>query len=652
MSSWEIFSNKAVKARNEGNDEQAIHYMTKALHEMKRTLLFSMLDNRAVVYMRTSQYELAFNDAKEMMQQIPKEEAGYLRAAKVYEAQSRLAEALDIYELGLVHINDSETLKERKLLVEEQLQQRVDWVSLLPADVLALIMAELSIYDCRACTQVSRQWRDKLLSCMYIKCKHAQLDRYGNTAPFLGRHVQSLELKHHQDNRMMKLVNVCSNLRTLVINECFISIEDILPALESVGHNLQQLALCIHPMNDPLPLDPILRACPQLTAFSYHAPCHTFSRNGSFPELSLQTRNANYPNLEFLSWDVDQRIMPLPTVLKHFPHLRSLTIPHRLRENGGQQIELDIISSHCPDLEYLSFSHGLLESNDPILPTGTLAYTKGHGHLKEFRFGDLEGYDGVDMVNLLKTCQDHIETVRLGGHARPGNPMGRWDELPFLRCAQLRTLELTIACETDELVRFLQHTPSLEQVTFNGMTQLRNSVLYVLQQRTNLKHVAFYECNGFSEAGMCEFFGTTQAKFEHVTLEKCGGMTNRTLEALGSTHGASLKSLQIAYEGQMEQEGLLDLASNLQVLEKFTIKHIMMAFTDHVMNALGDLPSLAELYVTDCLAVTDLGVRSLIDKNKLQYLSLTRCMHIGFETMEYARHVLGRNNVFDGYNVY
>lgn len=439
----------------------------------------------------------------------------------------------------------------------------------------------------------------------------------------------------------------------IVIDECFIGIEDLLPALESVGHSLQQLAVCNHPMHDPFPLDPILRACPQLKAFTYHAPHHTFSRHGSFPELSLQANNANYPDLEYLSWDVDQRIMPLPIVLQRFPHLRSLIVPYRLREHGGQQIELDVISRHCPDLEYLSFSHNLLQDDDPLLPTGPLTHgSGGKGHLKEFRFGDLEGYDGVDMVNLLRTCQEHIEIVRMGGHARPGNPMGRWDDLASLRCEQLRVLELTIACETDELVRFLQHTPCLEQVILNGMTQLRNSVLGVLQHRIHLKHVAFYECYGFSEAGMCEFFGTTQAKFEHVTLERCGGgMTNRTLEALGSTHGASLKSLRIAYDGHMDQEGLLDLASSLQVIEKLTINHTMMALTDSVMSALGDIPSLAELDITDSVAVTDLGVRSLVDKNKLRYLCLARCMHVGFGTIEYARHVLGRNSVFDGYSI-
>lgn len=446
-------------------------------------------------------------------------------------------------------------------------------------------------------------------------------------------------------------INQETNDVLIVIDECFITIDDLLPVLESVGHSVKQLAVRNHANHDPLPLDPMLRACPHLTAFTYHSPHHTFSRHGSFPELSLQP-NANYPDLEYLSWDVDQRIMPLPILLKQFPHLRSLTIPYRLREHGGQQIELDIIPRHCPDLEYLSFSHSLLVEDDPILPSEPLVFHgKDNGYLTEFRFGDLEGYEGVDMVNLLKTCQEHIQEVKLGSHARPGNPMGGWSELGFLRCEQLRTLELTIACETDDLVRFLQHTPRLEQVTFNGMTQLRNSVLGVLQQRTNLKHVAFYECYGFSEAGMCEFFGTTQAKFEHVTLERCGGgMTNRTLEALGSTHGASLKSLHIAYDGHMDQEGLLDLASSLQVIEKLTINHTMMALTDVVMDALGDIASLAELDITDSVAVTDLGVRSLVDKNKLRYLCLARCMHVGYGTIEYARHVLGRNSVFDGYS--
>lgn len=212
---WDTMFEDALSALKKRDDEQAIQHMTEAIQELKRTHLLAILDARAVAYIRGSKYELAFEDAKEMMQQAPKEEAGYLRAAKVYEAQSRFVDAVGMYELGLFHISDSERLKERKLMVEEELQRRVDWVSLLPVDVIAFIMDQLSIHDCRECTQVSRQWRDKLSSCMYIKNRHVQLDDYGRAAPFLGRHVQSLELKHHQDNRMMNLVNVCSNLKVL-----------------------------------------------------------------------------------------------------------------------------------------------------------------------------------------------------------------------------------------------------------------------------------------------------------------------------------------------------------------------------------------------------------------------------------------------------
>ncbi|KAF2139935.1 uncharacterized protein K452DRAFT_200040, partial [Aplosporella prunicola CBS 121167] len=125
------------------------------------------LDLRAAVYERLENFQAALKDGKQMIRFARQDARGYLRTARVLQKMEGKAQtALDIYNLGLRSVKAEDKAGNLRLLqaLRDKLTRQlsppksIDPLTVLPAELVDLIMEYLNFRQQVNCLRVSKHW--------------------------------------------------------------------------------------------------------------------------------------------------------------------------------------------------------------------------------------------------------------------------------------------------------------------------------------------------------------------------------------------------------------------------------------------------------------------------------------------------------------
>ncbi|KAG1437852.1 hypothetical protein G6F56_012900 [Rhizopus delemar] len=159
---WHLVFLDALEAHKQSRFEDALSLFTRALSMQPDHL--SILDGRSSCDERLGHYDRAMTDAKRMIQVAPQDARGYLRAGRLLTLQKQLKAAHKVYNAGLSQVSSEDkrysSIKDLQTSIDRELAERLDFISILPFDVKAMIFAYMPFSRRLRCLQVSRGWRD------------------------------------------------------------------------------------------------------------------------------------------------------------------------------------------------------------------------------------------------------------------------------------------------------------------------------------------------------------------------------------------------------------------------------------------------------------------------------------------------------------
>ena len=217
----------------------AVELASVTIDQIRRSLLFTVLEHRAYALAKINKFEAAIQDAKEMIAIEPTLLRGYLVLCNIYAVQGKQQHVIDVYETALQNISDhSSPLKQQQqqqLLFQEknkaveQNKKRVDFISKLPKELLYSIFSQL---DQRSksicCWDVSKTWRNILLkksmvwSTLNVDDDEDQVTtrRISKFLPHISTHIRTLmvDTKYH---------DICSRYLVGIFKGCLNNIKPL-----------------------------------------------------------------------------------------------------------------------------------------------------------------------------------------------------------------------------------------------------------------------------------------------------------------------------------------------------------------------------------------------------------------------------------------
>ncbi|KAF3934224.1 hypothetical protein ABW20_dc0108972 [Dactylellina cionopaga] len=175
LAAAERLQGDAIAAVRKGNYKVAIDKLTEAIN-MQPAILMALLDNRAALYDKTDQLKMALKDAKTMMNHEKTNPKGYLRAGRILHRMDKASLAVDIYKLGLKHVEPSDPqLPRLKEILEKALDKQnramkaaikkiYDPMQVLPLELIEMILDYLSFRNIVAMQRVSKTWQTVISS--------------------------------------------------------------------------------------------------------------------------------------------------------------------------------------------------------------------------------------------------------------------------------------------------------------------------------------------------------------------------------------------------------------------------------------------------------------------------------------------------------
>ncbi|KAI9250430.1 hypothetical protein BDA99DRAFT_575361 [Phascolomyces articulosus] len=196
------------------NLDQVIDLSTDAINHVYQSYFISVLDARAHAFGIEGHFSKAIRDAEEMIRYAPTQAIGYLRLGQLLSIQGKQSAAIKIYEksLAMVEKQDGDDpayveLIQRKKRAMEKSEQRLDFITMLPLEIVDAIFEDFSEPAMFRCMAVSTRWREILLNCpkAWAKVYHnhfyyeSSVYQVGRTPailralPHIARHIKNME---------------------------------------------------------------------------------------------------------------------------------------------------------------------------------------------------------------------------------------------------------------------------------------------------------------------------------------------------------------------------------------------------------------------------------------------------------------------------
>ena len=149
---------------------EALDAFTRGLHDGSAPLTLVLLDARSATHEKLSDFKSALRDGRQMIKTVKSDARGYLRTGRVLQAMEKDEAALNIYALGIKHVD----VKDKEFSLLQSMHTRltlklspvksVDPWTVLPVELVEYIVGYLGFKQMVRCLKVSKGWNRFLTS--------------------------------------------------------------------------------------------------------------------------------------------------------------------------------------------------------------------------------------------------------------------------------------------------------------------------------------------------------------------------------------------------------------------------------------------------------------------------------------------------------
>ncbi|KAF2494184.1 hypothetical protein BU16DRAFT_464551 [Lophium mytilinum] len=243
--------------------QKAVDAFTEAIESMIIPTV-AMLNNRAASFEKLQNFKMACKDGRHMIKLDKGDARGYLRTADILQKMEKLDSAVDIYKYGLKNVSvtdDNYKLLQGmldKLIRQLSPPKSVDPFSVLPIELVEMVIGHLTFRNMVTCLRVSKQWKQFLINRPRL---WTDLDLSHARRPVSGSFVRHCVLRsqHKLKTATIHRFNHVDSLRSLATTCKALESLDFLNPDFTTLESLESLKLHNYPLNNFPILPPSLR---------------------------------------------------------------------------------------------------------------------------------------------------------------------------------------------------------------------------------------------------------------------------------------------------------------------------------------------------------------------------------------------------------
>ncbi|KAG2218590.1 hypothetical protein INT45_013644 [Circinella minor] len=530
---WMEAFEQGKKAFAETQYKDAIHHFSNAI-TLNDSNNITLIDCRAAAYEKDGNLVKGLEDAMTMIKTSPTQSKGYLRAGKLFSLQERYAKALAIYNRALNKVDESDPrfkqLAEMKKTVVQQYKKQkqapIDFIHILPFDMVAHIFELLSFERRIQCMAVSRSWRTLLKSWsgMWREIDFSSTTQKVSTYALKqymsylnGRYVRKFKMtgNRNRTNKMLQLLidRDCHYIECLAFIECELQLDLFLRTLRLMGRHLHYLQLT----DTGIPfsaLSEILKTCPTITRLVYQDEAPTGDIHNIDQPLALTHLELSFTSTRVIDYST------LKNILSYCPQLSHLS----LYPSYGDPI-FSLVCQSCPRLTSLHFQQYHVGWDEGIIATRPSLLSKNQLQcgISELVFPTFCEIGDDALISVIEANYKTLKTLDIRG------------------CVRLTT-------RTTNQLSIMETLPQLRDI------YLENSA-------------------GFSEQSLCGIIDKAKESLEVVYLQSVISVSNAVLSAFGNGEKTALKKLNISNCPKVTGAGLRQLVDNVKSLQLLVLNN-------------------------------------------------------------------------------
>ncbi|KAI9247147.1 hypothetical protein BDA99DRAFT_257309 [Phascolomyces articulosus] len=186
---------------------------------------------------RYNTFHQRLNKTQKKIQKHRQDAKGYMNIAKLYSDQGKQSNAIPALQQSFQFFSttDRQVIQQQSDLVKSQLEQRVDFISQYPYEIICHITQYLDQQTIADCLDVSPSWRSKLLGCstlwkrvvineMKVPNNGLKHKRIVRILPFVSKHVQDLKITSRMNRTTTHPIELLAkssfpNLKSLTLDD-------------------------------------------------------------------------------------------------------------------------------------------------------------------------------------------------------------------------------------------------------------------------------------------------------------------------------------------------------------------------------------------------------------------------------------------------
>ncbi|KAI8148989.1 hypothetical protein BJV82DRAFT_590296 [Fennellomyces sp. T-0311] len=535
--------------------------------------------------------------------------------------------------------NESHDNKDNK---PEQMEHRVDFIALLPFDLMSCVLPNLPKHDLIECMHVSTIWHARVSECQEA-WNDIQIAYTGRStgddalleAVRLQAHcVRSFDLVTggalEAGNPWIQLIGDLSNLHTLSIRCAKLQKDELMHGLGFISSTLRRIQISVKALSsDNDVLRPILYTCTHLTHVAFYGSRLLPDDLNNLPKL---------PDLVHLSLHsatpVSDMRGVLETLLPACPNLQYFC-------NGIDSSDvrsLELVRKHCPKLQHLAWR---------VMPWGARGWDASTRikdpkrtdlHKVKFQLDEASVREGQWVVQFLDQSMDGLENISIHGPQKVTVDGTRhWEGLANLRSSRLHSIDFKrMYLASPILYSIFRQCHALKTVNLEAMLSLDDSIFDALLMLKQLECLHFLSCKGLTPNGLVSFLNSTASSDISLKEIHLDGrlITNDSLSALSNIQ--SIRKLHLR-NNKDAVYGLDIVAKKLVNLVDVSI-FSCFACRDSFLTNLSSLPALKRVELLALASVTDKGIIALVDNSpSLRYLAVRVCPMVTKVSISHAQ---------------
>ncbi|KAF9731106.1 hypothetical protein PMIN06_009794 [Paraphaeosphaeria minitans] len=549
--------------------EKAIESFTNAI-DASAIPSATLYDYRAASHEKLGDFNAAVKDGRLAIRTHKQDIKGYLRTASALQKMKKLDTALNIYKYGMknVPVNNSDfpLLQQLhdKLTRTLSPPKAIDPFTILPVELVEMVIGYLSFKNMINCLRVSRGWKDyltnrpKLWDSLDLSGATKSVSRtfLTNAVRYSRGALHTLTVHRLQHTDMLRnIAAACKSLHSLTILSFPQKISETLIEMVQSAQNLKRISIHTEVSTDTI--IQILRKRPALELIDLK---HVYA-SGVARSAPIDWKGGPYNGLQTLALQSNASHTPLSdnfvsTFVQQAPALRSLTCVN-LKVQGGAMF--GILKLHATRLTSLTLKkfHGdvtipsTLEHlvYNPSHPLTTLAEPSCSRSLTHLTLGD-----DVHLGNRLSDFLDYSsysgdETRRPNEDAKPlqhlslAGPIEResvdastpsstivstfLSKSPRILTRALTSLELPGQPLTDDDIGPIIESTSLTTINVSNTNVSGYGIKKLVDGAPTLRHINADHCRNLSSRDVIEYAKERGVHVSYTMAEPSKGVKGR-----------------------------------------------------------------------------------------------------------------------------